>query len=937
MIMQLIRFYCVVFLLICGVGRLMCMTRLDSLLMQADGKAMEHAYMSVGAELPADERAELAWRTGRCMEAMNILLENIGDGTGRIGKTRLRSCVLFHMYNNVAKLDTIPGFYSDIVFEPELTASDYALYEKYVLSQFEADSTLSIVHRLGDAGLASMGRWSDSAQLCLSLAEAYLKTGEIRQACDYSDSLLAYLREMCSPSGVILPRALCVKSEICRTVGDYSAAKKSVCEALEMMLEHGNEKTAEYALMLLEYGRVLADVGQYEEAVQYYLASSEAFSRLFPSNPNPALAVKLETAQVYLLLNRADVAKKMADEYEAAETGGLEMFHDFYRLLSVRGETYLVEHLPGGAFMMFDLILQLRAGDGGGILNLTPLQLRDVLCAAGYASILDGKSEQAMEYYERQLELDRRLVHDVFMFMPESKRGTYRASMEAAANRLFCANREGTVTMDGGKVVDMPASNRNACSGLLYDASLLLKGVLQESSAGFRRMLDKPGSGEAARVASELTSLRRSMAAAGAADAATAARADSLEREFLALAGDEADFMKFADVRWQQVRDALAARQVAVEFVCAVDGGMEYYSAEVLRRGMERPQHVFLFACKEGDEPFGSDPYGSSVAYRKVWRKIAPLLKEGDEVCFSPAGQLHGVAVEYVKTPAGTRMCDVYGMRRLSSTRRLLEDGRSGGNMAAVFGGLNYNTDAELMEMYAEAYKTDGFMAMRGADTRGVERLPWQYLPGTQAEAAAVARSMRAANREVELYTGDDGMEETFKALSGRGHSALHVATHGFYNTAGRRSLNPIAAQYGGDNALDRCGLVMSGANNAWLGGRAVADGVDDGILTAHEIAEMDLTAAEVVVLSACSTGAGDVTGDGVYGLQRGFKLAGAGSIVMSLWPVADAAASLFMQEFYRSMNAGNSHHAALADGRAALMSAGYTDPEHWAAFIILD
>lgn len=897
---------------------------------------MERQYRTASAKLSPDERAELAWRAGHCDEAMDVLLGALGDCTGHVGRSRLRCATLYHCYNIKAMRPEYPVF-NDVVWDSDVQREDLCVYLAALMLPFAPDTALTMLNSVGKADVL---RWSDAVEASFLAHEVFQRNEDVKLDYLYTENFLKRAQAVCSPASLYLPRALCARAVVYRNMGDYKPAKLFVEEALSMLLEHHNSRTAEYADALREYGRILAGMGDYDAAAVQYKKSAEIFDSVFHKGAYPGLSLKLDLAETSLLAGNNEAASLFVDEFEKADVQGMWALSSLFRVTKIRGEVLLSDNMPLMAGMLFDTglkITEAQSEDGSNIMKCNPIDLRDMLCAAGYASILDGKSEQAMEYYERQLELDRRLVHDVFLFMPESKRGAYRASMEAAANRLFCANREGTVTMDGGKVVDMPASNRNACSGLLYDASLLLKGVLQESSAGLRRMLDNPGSGEAARVASELTSLRRSMAAAGAADAATAARADSLEREFLALAGDEADFMKFADVRWQQVRDALAVRQVAVEFVCAVDGGMEYYSAEVLRRGMERPQHVFLFACKEGDEPFGSDPYGSSVAYRKVWRKIAPLLKEGDEVCFSPAGQLHGVAVEYVKTPAGTRMCDVYGMRRLSSTRRLLEDGRSGGSMAAVFGGLNYNTDAELMEMYAEAYKTDGFMAMRGADTRGVERQPWQYLPGTQAEADAVARSMRAANREVELYTGDDGMEETFKALSGRGHGALHVATHGFYNTAGRRSLNPIAAQYSGDNALDRCGLVMSGANNAWLGGMAVAEGVDDGILTAHEIAEMDLTAAEVVVLSACSTGAGDVTGDGVYGLQRGFKLAGAGSIVMSLWPVADAAASLFMQEFYKSLNAGNGHHAALADARAGLMAAGYTDPAHWAAFIILD
>lgn len=102
------------------------------------------------------------------------------------------------------------------------------------------------------------------------------------------------------------------------------------------------------------------------------------------------------------------------------------------------------------------------------------------------------------------------------------------------------------------------------------------------------------------------------------------------------------------------------------------------------------------------------------------------------------------------------------------------------------------------------------------------------------------------------------------------------------------------------DNPLIRSGLALAGANNAWRG-KPVA-GVEDGILTAYEVANMYLPNTKLAVLSACETGLGDIQGsEGVYGLQRSFKMAGAANLVMSLWKVPDAETAEFMQEFYKT------------------------------------
>ena len=172
---------------------------------------------------------------------------------------------------------------------------------------------------------------------------------------------------------------------------------------------------------------------------------------------------------------------------------------------------------------------------------------------------------------------------------------------------------------------------------------------------------------------------------------------------------------------------------------------------------------------------------------------------------------------------------------------------------------------------------------------------------------------MEDAHYEKTLNTGDKGTEASFKALSGQRRSIIHVATHGFYWTGdeaeklgrflGRQELiaDGNDTRVKEDKSLSRSGLLFSGANNALRQGYRKAQGVDDGILTSREIAGMDLRGTDLVVLSACQTGLGEVSGEGVFGLQRGFKKAGANALLMSLWKVNDEATSMLMSEFYKN------------------------------------
>lgn len=139
------------------------------------------------------------------------------------------------------------------------------------------------------------------------------------------------------------------------------------------------------------------------------------------------------------------------------------------------------------------------------------------------------------------------------------------------------------------------------------------------------------------------------------------------------------------------------------------------------------------------------------------------------------------------------------------------------------------------------------------------------------------------------------------------------------------------------DKALLRSGLLFSGANIG-LRGEPLPDDVEDGVLTAQELSNMNLGNVDMVVMSACQSGLGETTGEGVFGLQRGFKLAGANTLLMSLWKVDDGATCLLMTEFYRHYLSGKSKRESLHLAQQTLRNSDeYSDPSYWAAFILLD
>lgn len=214
-------------------------------------------------------------------------------------------------------------------------------------------------------------------------------------------------------------------------------------------------------------------------------------------------------------------------------------------------------------------------------------------------------------------------------------------------------------------------------------------------------------------------------------------------------------------------------------------------------------------------------------------------------------------------------------------------------------------------------------------------------LPDAKKEIDSLQNVFKQAGINTTIHNGSAATEEAFKALDGKSPQVLHLATHGFFlpvienkmkNNAPGVTNNFTVQQ----NPMFRSGLVLAGGNYAWKGERAIT-GREDGILTAYEIAQMDLSNTDLVVLSACETALGDLQGhEGVIGLQRAFKMAGMKQMIISLWQVPDAETRELMTLFYRNWLKGCSTREALRNVQLT-MKTKYPSPYYWAAFVLVE
>jgi CHAT domain-containing protein len=221
--------------------------------------------------------------------------------------------------------------------------------------------------------------------------------------------------------------------------------------------------------------------------------------------------------------------------------------------------------------------------------------------------------------------------------------------------------------------------------------------------------------------------------------------------------------------------------------------------------------------------------------------------------------------------------------------------------------------------------------APEGARSRSFAGLRFDRLPGTVAEA----QRLKSILPDAKVLTGEQATETAAKQVAGP--RILHIATHGFFlqdatldpSGHAKRSLSVTSAAVPEENPMLRSGLVFAGVNR-------LSSGVDDGVLTALEAAGLDLGGTKLVVLSACETGLGQVrNGEGVFGLRRAFTVAGAESLLMSLWQVADEATKDLMIGYYTRLARGEGRAEALRQTQLAMLKdAKQSHPFFWASFI---
>lgn len=556
-----------------------------------------------------------------------------------------------------------------------------------------------------------------------------------------------------------------------------------------------------------------------------------------------------------------------------------------------------------------------------------------------------GKLEELGKYLEIDFSNMKSDIRNAFAFMSENERENYLEKSLLGSTIKF-----DTYTSYSEGNEQWPDGNKMA-----YNLALVQKGLLLSTTKDIDAIIQNaPDSIQ--KINTEYKQLQELF---GSSVFSESGALREKRIELMQYVSSQPQFLAQLNYTWKDVKKHLGEHEAAIEFINLwgitpdnLNDGHSSFGAIILRNDSDFPIFVKLAQDSTITNLYEFDEEGvkqcellysrpvSNQLYQIIWEPLLPYLSDVETVYYAPTGVLQDINLDWIEDGDSNVLATKYNLYRLSSTREILiRDKCRYHNNATLYGDIAYSIkESPLHEFVKSKYRSS-------------TRAGFGPLKGTSIELDSIKCELNSRAVGYKEFRKELASEEAFRKLSGQSPEVIHIATHGFYYSRDEiekeyksgNFCNFIAYQ-GMNPELYHSGLALSGAQDTWhnesgdISKYVEMKSDNDGILLSSEIAQMDLSNTDLVVLSACETALGNVKSEGVYGLQRAFKLAGVNSLIMSLWKVDDDATQILMTSFYQNYLNGMSKREALLSAQNKVRNTpGFEDPYNWAAFILLD
>jgi CHAT domain-containing protein/tetratricopeptide (TPR) repeat protein len=812
-------------------------------------------------------------KTGRSKEALNYYLQAININTKLFGE---QSRAVAYNYSNFGLI------YFDLskFAQAELALSEAYRIQEKIFGPDHTDCALSLAN-IGVVYL-SQARYADADRVLAIAVNIYKKRGLTQ-----------------TPNFLKVLNTIALLST---QQGNYDEAKKLFFNILQTIKEQEQKNSTILFIVLNNLSLINIQEKKYDSALYYASQAAEMAKNFFGT----------ATTDYVKSMSNLMVANSGAGNLKEAEA----IFKDLVPLCKQ------------------------VLGDKAPLLN-------QIYFNGAFLSFKKNEFSSAKKYIDSSNRLLFSSVEQDFLVLSEKEKlewwNEFRNHFDLQTSILLKANN------DPSFLENFANNQLNLKGYVLNDASLTFRRARQNGSSQLKEAIDKWETTRKLLSKEQLLPANQRKYSLDSLEII----ANALEKNINILSSEALKYRKETG-NWKEIQNALSANEAAIEFLSFrlmtnVYTDSVKYAALLFTKDSPLPQFISLCdeaalsyclkGGKENDKETNINAlYRSSITsskntgkflgdslYNLIWKPLLPYLKNTSTIFFAPDGILHKVAFHALPTPDKKLLIDNYQLQQFSSIRQIVNSkNKKPKALSSVFllGNPNFNPATS---------NTAG----NSNNTRG----SWTQLPGTEKEINQLKQVFQSKGTQVVTKTGDAATEESFKNQDGRSSAIAHLATHGFFlQQAKPDSLkkqevrNPFILS---NDPLIRSGLILTGANSAW-NGQQQNGAAEDGVLTAFEIAQMDLSNTQLVVLSACETALGDLQGsEGVFGLQRAFKIAGVKNMVVSLWQVPDKETVELMTSFYTNLLGGKNVRDAFYQAQKEMRSK--YPPFYWAAFVLVE
>jgi CHAT domain-containing protein len=397
--------------------------------------------------------------------------------------------------------------------------------------------------------------------------------------------------------------------------------------------------------------------------------------------------------------------------------------------------------------------------------------------------------------------------------------------------------------------------------------------------------------------------------------------ANTLERSLSQRSGDFSQGYAADKTEYKQIQAKLLDTEAVLEFIRIRTFDKDFtadskYAALVLTKSATEPKLVVLDNGNQLETRYAKfyrnaiqNRQADNYSYEQFWARVDPALTGKKVLYISADGVYNQISLNTLKKPDGDYVLNRYDMVLVGNSKDVIA----------------------LKTQKPVAAKKSAFVL--GFPDYGGDAV--SALPGTKVEVDNINRILKAGGYTIQSFMQKTATEASVKAL--KGQTLVHIATHGYFQADVEQTAAGVHQENAKNNPLLRSGLLLAGASPT-LKGELIPnlESNDNGVLTAYEAMNLSLEGTDLIMVSACETGLGDVrAGEGVYGLQRSFIVAGAKAMVMSLWKVDDAATQALMTNFYTNLSKGVPKAKAFKQAQLQLMTK-YKEPYYWGAFVMM-